>query len=177
MEHSLKRNEAQSARAESTHKGVNWRSIYITQFIQQQRPEPPTVTLTWHACKYKVHKLHQRYILKKSKRSLDKIHAHGAPSMEVSLIDWWSIIAWLMIAYIALFSALLSRLIALACGSTWVTSFIARFCFVFVFEYPPKWCTYNAGMAGATWNCSRLGASPVYTIQPCSMSLHAKPHT
>ena len=32
-----------------------------------------------------------------------------------------------MIAYIALFSALLSRLIALACGSTWVTSFIARF--------------------------------------------------
>ena len=36
-------------------------------------------------------------------------------------------IDWLMIVYIALFSALLSRLIALACGSTWVTSFIARF--------------------------------------------------
>ena len=34
---------------------------------------------------------------------------------------------WLMIAYIALFSALLSRLTALACGSAWVTSFIARF--------------------------------------------------
>ena len=32
-----------------------------------------------------------------------------------------------MIAYIAIFSALLSRLCALACGSTWVTSFIARF--------------------------------------------------
>ena len=32
-----------------------------------------------------------------------------------------------MIAYIALFSALLSRLTALACSSTWVTSFIARF--------------------------------------------------
>ena len=32
-----------------------------------------------------------------------------------------------MIAYIALFSALLSRLTALACGCTWVTSFIARF--------------------------------------------------
>ena len=32
-----------------------------------------------------------------------------------------------MIAYIALFSALLSWLTALACGSTWVTSFIARF--------------------------------------------------
>ena len=25
----------------------------------------PTVTLTWHACKYTVHKLHQRCILKK----------------------------------------------------------------------------------------------------------------
>ena len=32
-----------------------------------------------------------------------------------------------MIAYIALFSALLSRLTVLACGSTGVTSFIARF--------------------------------------------------
>jgi len=27
----------------------------------QQRPKSPTVTLTWHVCKYKVHKLHQRY--------------------------------------------------------------------------------------------------------------------
>ena len=31
---------------------------------------------------------------------------------------------WLMITYIALFSALSSRLTALACGSTWVTSFL-----------------------------------------------------
>ena len=44
------------------HKGVNLHSKVVTQ-VQQQRPEPPTVTLTWHACKYKVHKLHQRYIL------------------------------------------------------------------------------------------------------------------
>ena len=88
-------------------------------------------------------------------------------------IDW--LIDWLMIAYIALFSAILSRLTALACGSTWVTSYIAHF--VVVVEYPPKWCTYSAGTAGATWNCSRLGASPVYTIQPYTMSLHAKPHT
>ena len=29
----------------------------------QQRPESPTVTLIWHACKYKVHDLYQRYIL------------------------------------------------------------------------------------------------------------------
>ena len=34
-----------------------------------------------------------------------------------------------MIAYMVLFSALLSRLTALAWGSTWVTSFIALFCF------------------------------------------------
>ena len=31
-------------------------------------------------------------------------------------------------------------------------------------------------MASATWNCSHLGASSVYSIQPCTMSLHAKPH-
>ena len=31
---------------------------------------------------------------------------------------------WLIFAYIALFSALLSRLTALACGSTWVTGFL-----------------------------------------------------
>ena len=86
---------------------------------------------------------------------------------------YWLMITYTSYSYTALFSALLSRLTVLACGSTWVTSFIARFSF---FKYPPKWCTYNAGMAGATWNCSRLGASPVYTIQPCSMSLHAKPH-
>ena len=33
-------------------------------------------------------------------------------------------IDWLMIAYITLFPALLSRLTALACGSTWVTGFL-----------------------------------------------------
>ena len=30
---------------------------------QQQRPESLMVTLTWHGCKCKVHKYHQRYIL------------------------------------------------------------------------------------------------------------------
>ena len=46
---------------ESTQKGVNQRLKNVTQ-TQQQRPESPTVTLTWYVCKYKVHKLHQRYI-------------------------------------------------------------------------------------------------------------------
>ena len=54
----LKQNEAQRTRAESTHKEVNKRSKHVTQ-VRQQRPEPPTATLTWYACKYKVHKLHQ----------------------------------------------------------------------------------------------------------------------
>ena len=49
----------------STHKGVNWLSKSVTQ-VQLRRPESPTVTLTCHACKYKVHKLHQRYILSSS---------------------------------------------------------------------------------------------------------------
>ena len=45
----------------STHKGVNLCLKVITQ-AQQQRPESPTETLTWHVCKYKLHKLHQRNI-------------------------------------------------------------------------------------------------------------------
>ena len=53
----LKQNESQSAHAESKHKGVHKRSKSVTQ-VQQQRPESPTVTFTWHACKYKVQKLH-----------------------------------------------------------------------------------------------------------------------
>ena len=36
-------------------KGVHQRSNAVTGKQQQQRPESPTVTLTWHACKYKVH--------------------------------------------------------------------------------------------------------------------------
>ena len=39
------------------------RSKDVTQ-TQQQRPESPTVPLTWHASKHKVHERHQRYILK-----------------------------------------------------------------------------------------------------------------
>ena len=37
-----KQNQAQSACGESTHKGVNYRSKYVTQ-TQQQRHESPTV--------------------------------------------------------------------------------------------------------------------------------------
>ena len=41
--------------------GVNSRSKNVTS-AQLQRPESPSVTLTWHANKHKVHKLHRRYI-------------------------------------------------------------------------------------------------------------------
>ena len=46
---------------QSTHKGVNLRSKDVTQ-AQQQRPQYPTKTLSWHASKCKVHKLNQRIL-------------------------------------------------------------------------------------------------------------------
>ena len=54
-----------------------------------RRPELPTVTLTWHVCEYKVHKLHQRYILKVrhvpqiSLKSVKRVHV---TTTKVSLI-------------------------------------------------------------------------------------------
>ena len=56
--------------------------------------------------------------------------------------------------------ALFSALKQTHCTRMWfdrVTS-----CLWCVFEYPPKWCTYSAGMAGATWNCCHLGAFYVH---------------
>ena len=70
------------------------------RFNKSLRPQKPEGSLGWTA--QDVH-----------------LDSHTAPEL-------W-IIDWLMIAYIVLFSTLLSRLTALACGSTWVTSFIARF--------------------------------------------------
>ena len=82
-----------------------------------------------------------------------------------------------------LYSAILRSLEQTHCACMWFymsdylySAFFSFFFSFFFFEYPPKWCTYSAGMAGASRNCSRLGTSPVYTIQPCSRSLHAKPH-
>ena len=46
---------------------------------------------------------------------------------------------------------LISRLTALPCDFTQMTSFIER-----VLEYPLKWCTYSVDMAGAMWNCFHL---------------------
>ena len=43
----------------STQKGVNQRTKDVAQ-TQQQRPESPAVTLTWHTCKYKLHTFHHK---------------------------------------------------------------------------------------------------------------------
>ena len=74
-----------------------------------------------------------------------------------------------------LYSTILCSLEQTHCACMWF--YMSDQLYSAFFEYPPKWCTYSDGMAGATWNCSRLSASLVYTIQPCSVSLHAKPHT
>ena len=46
----------------SASKGVNQRSKDATR-AQQQRPESPTISRTWYASEYTVHKLYQRYSL------------------------------------------------------------------------------------------------------------------
>ena len=71
---------------------ISSRKTSLTQ-TQQQRPEWPTVTLTWHACKYKVHKLHHRYILKPfgGKRDLGPTHilckGHDDPLLTMQSCD------------------------------------------------------------------------------------------
>ena len=47
---------------------TTWKTSHT--HTQQQRPGSPMVTVTWHASQYKVHKLHQRYILKDARWEL-----------------------------------------------------------------------------------------------------------
>ena len=75
-----------------------------------------------------------------------------------------------------LYSAILHSLEQTHCACMWFYMSALAFYSAF-FEYPLKWCSYSTGMVGAIWSCCHLGASSVYTIQPCTMSLHAKPHT
>ena len=63
-------NSTRATSAKSTHKGVN----------QHSKDVIPMVTLTWHARKYKVHKLHQRYTLKVR-------YAKGRPFDETSRLE------------------------------------------------------------------------------------------
>ena len=55
-----------------------------TSHKQQQRPEPSTITLTWHASKYKVHKLHQEL----------RSHPDVFRALINSLVSWFSTVLW-----------------------------------------------------------------------------------
>ena len=68
---------------------------------------------------------------------------------------------------------LLSRLIALACDSTWVTSFSNR-------RLKKKKIYQSHVLTALTWpvphETAAVSVRSVYTIQPCTMSLHIKSH-
>ena len=65
----------------------------------------------------------------------------------------------LSVAFIYHYALLSSKLTALTCDSTWVTSiFIVRFWIATEVVY------FSASMAGATWNCCYLGAFCVHHI-------------
>ena len=64
--------------------------------------------------------------------------------------------------YIALFSALEHSLRSHVILHEWLAFYSA---FLNIHQ---SGVLYSAGMAGATWNCCPLGASSVYTIQPCA---------
>ena len=71
--------------------------------------------------------------------------------------------------YIALFSALQhTRCALVACHSEWVTSCSA---FSNIHRCSQLTALFGCYTAGATWNCCRLGACSVYSIQPCT-TLH-----
>ena len=105
-----------------------------------------------------------------------RLRACSLPNFFVFLFVFCCCCFWLMIDYTALFSALEQARWA----RIWFFLYerLAFYSSASSFsEYPPKWSTYSAGMAGATWNCSRLSASSLYTVQPCYVSLHSKQHT
>ena len=55
-------------------------------FHQQQRVESPTVTATWHASKYTVHELHQKYIRSVLLYSHRDLTFHTAPELWKSTV-------------------------------------------------------------------------------------------
>ena len=75
------------------------------------------------------------------------------------------LIDWLMFAYIALFSALLSRLTALACGSTWVTSFTARLNIFFI---------HRSGVLTAQVLCTPYNHAPCHFMQSYIRKVYAR---
>ena len=78
-----------------TYEGINQRSKYATQV--QQRPESPTVTLTWRACKYKVHKLHQRYIQRNTKTIVSRTVSPPPPTRLLPIFQHPPLHPWPML--------------------------------------------------------------------------------
>ena len=96
----------------------------------------------------------------------DARHAGGcAPTSGIAIMEF--VMSWRLLqlkvrtVIIVLYTVLFSL-------SYRLTSFMSHVILVNCFKYPPKWCTYGCYMAGATWNCCRLGARSLYTIQPCT---------
>ena len=84
-----------------------------------------------------------------------------------TVCTWW-------LVYFDFYTALFSALEQTRCACMWFYEWLA-FYSAFLNMHRSGVPT-GAGMAGATWNCCCLSASSVYTIQPCTVSLHAKPH-
>ena len=77
----LKENKAQSTCAESTNKEINYHLKDVTQ-TQQQRPESPKVTLTWHASKYEVDQLQQKVHPHGADKVQQQVHSHGVNKLQ-----------------------------------------------------------------------------------------------
>ena len=69
------------------------------------------------------------------------------------------------IIIITKYTAILCVSAQVVCDSESVTSFTRHSSNIHRSEYTPLFGCYTAG---ATWNCCRLGAYSVYTIQPCT---------
>ena len=70
-------------------------------------------------------------------------------------------------SYIALFSALLSRLTALACGSTWVTSFIAHFWISTEVVYLQHWHGWSHMKLQPSWCKSGVHHTTMLHVTSC----------
>ena len=118
-------------------KGVNQRSKDVTQ-IQQQRAESPTVTLTWHASKYRVHKLH---ILRSSDVLLVKfiqLVFTRMPGESYLRHLWWSLCSLYLLAChvrVNVGNSGLCCCVCVTCFQRWLTPLcVDSFFFFFIFS-------------------------------------------
>ena len=84
----------------------------------------------------------------------------------------WKIAAFIYCVWLIddhLYSAILRSLEQTHCAHLWFYKSDKLFFNGAFFWISTEVVYLSAGMAGGTWNCSHLGASSVYTIQPCIM--------